>query len=126
MPTIAELQAQMAAIQKQIDGQKAAGKKQAIAEVIAKMEEFEISVEEIEASRTKSKGKVKSTEKAAPEEKKPKIVKYRMGENTWSGRGLKPNWVKQLEQNGGKLNDYLIAKPKEQDAAAKTEPETLF
>lgn len=123
MPTIAELQAQMAALQKQIEEKQAEGRKQAIVEVIARMDEFGISLDDIEAARTKSKVKVKSVEKSAPQEKKPKIVKYRMGENAWSGRGLKPNWVKTLEQNGGKLDDYLIVKPKE-DAAA--EPETLF
>ena len=35
-------------------------------------------------------------------------VKYRSGENTWSGRGLTPNWLKEAENAGKKREDFLV------------------
>lgn len=43
--------------------------------------------------------------------KKPVPAKYQHPENdsiTWSGRGMKPKWVKGDIDNGGKLDDLLI------------------
>ncbi|MCF8382077.1 MAG: H-NS histone family protein [Chlorobium sp.] len=99
MQTIAELQAQMAAIQKQIEEQRAAGKREAISAIKAKMAEFDITVEDLQ-SRGFSRGF---------KEKKPSVIKYRKSDSeTWVGRGPKPAWVKDVEAAGGKISDYLV------------------
>jgi DNA-binding protein H-NS len=126
MPTIAELQVQMATLQKQIEEKQAEGRKQALAEVIAKMNEFGITTEDIDAAKAKSKGR-KLVIPAAPKEK---VIKYQMGENTWSGgKGPKPKWVKELLEQGKKLEDYLVDKIKPKHAenkSAENKSESLF
>jgi DNA-binding protein H-NS len=47
----------------------------------------------------KRKGKVKGSKVA---------VKYRSGENTWSGRGLAPKWLKEAEQAGKSREEFLV------------------
>ena len=44
--------------------------------------------------------------------RKNNIVRYRNPQNpeeTWSGRGRKPNWIDRELQGGGKLEDYAVA-----------------
>jgi len=41
--------------------------------------------------------------------KKPVAIKYRSGENTWTGRGMKPKWIVKHVEGGGKLEDLLVA-----------------
>ncbi|MCF8383759.1 MAG: H-NS histone family protein [Chlorobium sp.] len=97
MQTIAELQAQVAAIQKQINEQKAASKREVIADIISRMNESGISINDIQR-------------KIAPvKAKRPKIIKYRLEDKTWSGKGKKPKWVKDIEERGGSVDDYRIA-----------------
>lgn len=45
---------------------------------------------------------------SSAKERKPVSVKYRNGENTWSGRGKRPNWVKEILANGESLETYEI------------------
>lgn len=45
-------------------------------------------------------------------------MKYRDGENEWSGRGRTPKWLKELEVSGKKREDYLV----DQDRPAGTPP----
>ncbi len=97
MQTIAELQAQMASIQKQINEQKAAGKREALADILSKMNEFGITIHEIQRRIVPVKAKAAKT------------VKYRLEDKTWSGKGKKPKWVKNIEERGGRLDDYLVA-----------------
>jgi len=97
MQTIAELQAQMASIRKQIDEQKAAGKRDALADILSKMNEFGISIHEIQRRIVPVKAKAAKT------------VKYRLEDKTWSGKGKKPKWVKDIEERGGSVDDYRIA-----------------
>lgn len=40
--------------------------------------------------------------------KKPVAIKYRSGENTWTGRGMKPKWVVKFVEDGGKLEDLAV------------------
>lgn len=44
----------------------------------------------------------------AEKTRKPVAVKYRRNENTWTGRGLKPKWVVQYLEAGGKLEDLAV------------------
>lgn len=38
----------------------------------------------------------------------PAAIKYRQGENTWTGRGKRPNWVTGYLANGGKLEEIEV------------------
>lgn len=53
----------------------------------------------------------KVEEKAAPVKRAPAGVKYRNAEtgDTWSGRGLQPNWLKTALANGRKLDEFVAA-----------------
>lgn len=44
-------------------------------------------------------------------EKKKKVVavKYRLGNNTWTGRGKKPKWVEEYLAAGKALDDILVS-----------------
>lgn len=48
--------------------------------------------------------------KPAPKPKSKMPPKYRDGDNTWTGRGLKPRWLQAALAKGGKVEDFLIAK----------------
>ena len=37
-----------------------------------------------------------------------KKVKYRLGDNEWTGAGRKPRWVKELEENGVDIEEYRV------------------
>lgn len=38
----------------------------------------------------------------------PAAVKYRSGDNTWTGRGRKPRWVSEYEAAGGTLDEIAV------------------
>ena len=100
MTTITDLRAQQAEIQKQIDRLRADGKRNAIKEIKAKMAEYEITVGDLQGS---------SALKAPKAPKSPSVIKYRKSaEETWVGRGPKPQWVKDYEAAGGNIRDFLV------------------
>lgn len=39
----------------------------------------------------------------------PVAIKYRSGENTWTGRGRKPKWLEEKLATGAKLEDFAVA-----------------
>lgn len=40
--------------------------------------------------------------------KKPVAIKYKSGNETWTGRGRKPKWLEVYLANGGKLEDIAV------------------
>lgn len=40
--------------------------------------------------------------------KKPVAIKYRLNQDTWTGRGRKPKWLEVYLANGGKLEDIAV------------------
>ena len=46
-------------------------------------------------------------------------VKYRKGENTWTGRGRKPGWINELIKKGEKLEDYLVEEEMTADSSVR-------
>lgn len=103
MKTITELQAEMAAIQKQIEATKAAERKGVIKEIKAKMAQYDITVNDLQAIPAEKKVKAK---KAHP------VIKYRKSASeTWGGgKGPKPKWVKAILAEGGDMAIYLVKK----------------
>lgn len=41
-------------------------------------------------------------------QKAPVAIKYRHGENTWTGRGKRPLWIADYLANGGKIEELLV------------------
>ncbi len=100
MSSVSELLAQKAAIERQILEAQRTERAAAIAKVRELMEEHGLSLSDLSA-KTASKAK-RTGVKVAP--------KYRDAAtgNTWSGRGLQPNWLKQALAEGKKISDFQI------------------
>jgi DNA-binding protein H-NS len=100
MSTIAELSAQIAALQKQLEEKQAEGKRDAVRKIREIMAEYDLSVDDLEGKR----GGFKSVKV-----KTPSVVKYRKSDTeTWVGRGPKPQWVKEVESAGGSIEQYRV------------------
>jgi DNA-binding protein H-NS len=94
---------------------------QQIAELTKKAEELAIQkkqpvIDEIKA-KLKAYGitakdlglvEVVVAQPVADKVKKPVAIKYRSGENTWTGRGMKPKWVVKFIEDGGKLEELAV------------------
>ena len=106
MATLTELIAQRTALEGQIKALAETQRAEAIAKVMALMQENGLSLADI-GSGTKSgaggtgKGQAKTPKKVA--------AKYRDGAgNAWSGRGLQPKWLKAAIAAGKKIEDFAI------------------
>jgi DNA-binding protein H-NS len=97
MATLQELLAQKEALEREIELRKKQDRAEAIAKVRALMDEYGLTVSDL-TSRSVSKpaGKV--------------AVKYRdkASGDTWSGRGLQPNWLKKALASGRKIEEFLV------------------
>lgn len=105
MSTLQELLAQRAEIERKIQETQKAERSGAIAKIRALMAEYGLSVDDVMGSgKTASAGRSSSggTGKKAP-------VKFRDAQgNTWSGRGLKPTWLRTALEQGRKLEDFAV------------------
>ena len=101
MSNLKDLLAQKAAIEKQIEEAARAERAGAVAQVKALMAAHGLSIADLGA-RSAAKG-VRSSGAKVP-------AKYRnnaTGES-WSGRGLRPNWLKAALASGKKLEDFTV------------------
>lgn len=96
--TIKEKEAKLEALQKEIDADKASIKSAVIEEIKIKINGFGITAKDL---GFKGDGIVKNL---AAE----KTVKYKKGDNTWGGKGPKPEWYKTLETAGEDMNKYKV------------------
>lgn len=99
MPTVNELLAQKAAIEKQIAEAQRDERAQAITKVRALMSEHGLSLADLSGRTAPAK---RTGAKVPP--------KYRNAEtgDTWSGRGLQPKWLKAALASGKKLGDFAL------------------
>jgi DNA-binding protein H-NS len=104
MSTVAELLAQRADIEKRIAEAQREERASAIAEVKALMAQHGLSVADL-SSRTPAGGRATSAKPGAKV-----AAKYRDPSTgaTWSGRGLKPNWLKAALDSGKSLADFAV------------------
>ena len=105
MSNLHELIAQKAELEKQIELMQSSARNEAIAQIRALMADHGLNVADVMAKSGGGKSK--------PSETKGKTVaaKYRneaTGE-TWSGRGLQPNWLKAQIAAGKTLEDFAVA-----------------
>jgi DNA-binding protein H-NS len=101
VPSLQELLAQKAALERQIAEQQRQERADAIARVRALMDEYGLSAADIvgRASAPARKGDAK---KVPPKYRDPATGQ------TWSGRGLQPNWLKAALEQGRKLDDFAL------------------
>ena len=104
MPSLQELLAQRAELEKQITDAQREERASAITQVRTLMAEHGLTAADLTAkvvtprsSSPKSGGKVA-----------PKFRNAATGE-TWTGRGLQPKWLKAAIAGGAKLEDFAIA-----------------
>ncbi len=96
-----DLLAQKAALEKQIDDAARAERADAVAKVRSLMAEHGLSISDLSARSATKKSRTGGSKVAA---------KYRNTAtgDTWSGRGLRPNWLKAALASGKKLEDFSV------------------
>lgn len=104
-PTLGDLLAQKAELEKQIAETQRNERAEAVAQVRALMAQYGLTLADIgsrSAAAPRPTGSAKPKAKVAP--------KYRdeASGQTWSGRGLQPNWLKAALASGRKLSDFAI------------------
>ena len=101
MSNLKDLLAQKATLEKQIEEAARSERSDAVAKVKSLMAEHGLSISDLSA-RSASKGAPRTGSKVA--------AKYRNGASgdTWSGRGLRPNWLKAALAAGKKLEDFAV------------------
>jgi DNA-binding protein H-NS len=99
--TLSELLAQRATLEKQIADAQREQRAAAIAQVKALMAEYGLTLADI-GSRAASAPARRASGKVA--------AKYRNADTgeTWSGRGLQPNWLKAAIASGRSLSDFAV------------------
>lgn len=105
MPTLAELLAQKAALDQLIIDTQRAERERAVAQVRQLMAQFGLTLADI--GGTARPAPLRTAHPAAPAKVAPKYRHPETGE-TWSGRGLQPNWLKAALTGGRSLSDFLI------------------
>jgi len=101
MPSLSELLAQKAALEQQILDAQREQRTQAITQVRALMSEYGLTLADLGSRAVAAPRKAGGGKVAA---------KYRhagTGE-TWSGRGLQPNWLKAALAGGARLEDFKV------------------
>lgn len=99
MTTLQDLIQQRDALNDQIEEMQKALRAEALTEIRAAMREYQISVEDLGL-----------TGKPAREPKVKGVPKYRdpATQQTWSGRGKRPQWIHEALASGKSLADYAI------------------
>jgi DNA-binding protein H-NS len=108
MTTLKELEEQIAQLEAQADKLRKEERASAIRDINEKVAQYKIAISEIKfsieakqikpADKTKKKAEQKYSNPANPEQ-------------TWSGRGVKPEWFKSAKAKGYTDDQMLIKKP---------------
>lgn len=105
------LAAQQAALEQALRDLQVAERQSAIDKVRALMAEHGLTVADLATGverKTRGPNKSKGSDARAG---KPVAAKYRhpRSGDTWSGRGLKPRWLRAELEGGAKIEDFLIS-----------------
>ncbi len=117
MTTYLELKEQAENLMRQAEAARKTEICEAIADIRAKMATYGITPEDLGEKAKAARGrKLKGAKPAKPAKaklvkaRKPVAVKYRNSETneTWTGRGKAPKWLKALETAGRKREEFLV------------------
>ncbi len=105
MPSLKDLISQREALDREIENTKKQARSEAVAQIRALMAEYGLSVADLG-----SKGSAKGVAKAGARSGGKVAVKYRNAAtgDTWSGRGLRPNWLKAALASGRKIDEFAV------------------
>lgn len=108
-----QLQAQIQKLQAEAEAIKAKELDGVIDRIRTAIEHYGITPDQLfgKAKRTKA---TRAAAKKAPARKsvakgRPVAIKYRDGENTWTGRGNKPRWLVARLAEGKQLGDFAVS-----------------
>ncbi|MPV71513.1 H-NS histone family protein [Burkholderia sp. BE17] len=105
MPTYDELQKQIEELQKQANEEKKKEKTETIADMKVKIAKYSITAAELGfAIGTARNGRASS--KKAPGE--PKYRNPENNDDTWTGKGPMPRWLKDAIESGKEKENFLI------------------
>ena len=101
MSTLQDLLAQKAALEQEIESTQKRERSDAVAKVRALMAEYGLTAADLSTKGTPRATATKGNQVAA---------KYRNAAtgDSWSGRGLQPNWLKAALASGKKLTDFSV------------------
>lgn len=104
-PTFAEIQAQIKKLQEQAEKIKAEEISTVVADIKEKIAQYGLTAEDLGFATVIKSGRGKKA--SAPKET---TVMYKKGDLTWSGaaRGRKPDWVKEIIDAGGDIEQYRV------------------
>lgn len=103
MDELEQIQAQIAELQKKAQEIAEAKRKPALEDVLAKIKLYGFTAKELGFSV-----KASAETEVVAKEKKPVAIKYRDGQNTWTGRGMTPNWLAEKIAGGAKKEDFAV------------------
>jgi DNA-binding protein H-NS len=100
MPSLQDLLARKAALEKEIEATRRQERAEAISKVKALMSEYGLSLSDLNTKGAAKSGGTGKGGKVA--------VKYRNAAtgDTWSGRGLQPKWLKAALAAGRKIEEF--------------------
>lgn len=101
MATLQELLTQKEALEREIELTKKRDRAEAIARVRALMAEYGLTLADL-GGKAAAGAKAGAHGKVAPKYRDPATG------DTWSGRGLQPNWLKAALAAGRKLDDFKL------------------
>jgi len=105
VPTLSEIRAQIDALQKQEKAIVTQEKNLVIANIKQQIRDFNITAAELGMDASRSSAGGKASRPAAAE----RVVRYRRGDDTWTGgRGRKPQWVQQITEAGEDIEKYRV------------------
>lgn len=101
MPTLSELLAQKASLEKQIQETQREERASAIAQIRSLMSEYGLTLADLG-------GRATAPRKSAGGGKVPAKYRNTATGDTWSGRGLQPKWLKAELAAGRSLDDFAV------------------
>lgn len=108
-----QLQAQIQKLQAEAEALKAKEVESVIAKIRTAIEHYGITPDQLFGKVKKIKAK-RAAAKKAPARKtaakgRPVAIKYRDGENTWTGRGNKPRWLVARLAEGKQITEFAVS-----------------
>ena len=109
MPSLKDLLSQREALDREIENTQKQARSEAIAKIRTLMSEYGLTVADL-GSKGAAKGSTKGAAKAGSRSGAKVAVKYRNAAtgDTWSGRGLRPNWLKAALASGRKIDEFAV------------------
>jgi len=107
MPTLAEIRAQIEALQQQEEEIMSQERDTVIAQIKQQIADFRLSAADLGITIGAPGPGPRAAVWSAPAAEK--TVKYRRGDDTWSGgRGPKPKWIRDLLEHGEDIEQYRV------------------